>query len=371
MGISKVEQNQRIVYVDFLKVISIYLVCLYHFNHFRVDILSIDGIGVYRNYFFKGIASTAVPIFIMVNGHLMLNSKKEFSYKNHIQKIIRLIILTTIWSVILLVFASIIKGNEYTFKSFIYSISILESGTLNQLWYMYALISIYIIYPIIKEMYDKENKILLYYFLGMTFILTFGNVFINILCNVYEYLNGSNVFVDNGYNFFRNINIYRGTPGYTFVYFIVGALLGKYIRNNGENIKLYIPIITLILGQLLLFGYGIIMTKSNNTTFDVVFDGYDTIMTLIMSVSIFIVAFKIDYILQKLSRILNIIGDNTLGIYLIHPIIGWSLIEWYRNIPKSTNIFMNLLFGLLVMLISLGISLVIKKIPFIKKLLKM
>lgn len=363
--------KKRLVHLDFIKTFAIYLVCFYHFNNFRIDFLGANDFGLYRNYFLKGIASTAVPLFFMVNGYLMLNSKRKLSLKNHTMKILRISIVTVIWSIILMYFASILKGNEYnTIKSFLYSLSTLESGTLNQLWYIYALICIYILYPIIKELYDKEDKKLLYYFLATFFIFSFGNVFLNIIYNIVEFINGKNTFIDNGYNFFRLTNVYRGISAFSFVYFIIGGLLGKYIEENMENIKTYIFIIALIIGQSLLFAYSVIMTISNGVTFDIVFPGYDTIMTLIMSISIFVISFKLEDKLSKLSGILKIIGDNTLGIYFIHEIVGWALIGYYRSIPYSTNIFMNIGFGFVVMGISLLISLIIKKIPIIKKILK-
>lgn len=370
MKIENRVQKERLVYLDFIKTFAIYLVCLYHFNNFKVDFLGIEEIGLYRNYFLKGIASTAVPLFLMVNGHLMLNSTRKVNLKKHSIKIVRTILITFIWSIILMNAAIIIKGNQYTSQSFWYSISILESGTLNQLWYIYALICIYILYPVIKNMYDNEDKSLIYYFLIVVSILTFGNVLINIGCNIYEYIKGYNVYIDHNYNYFNFSNVFRAIPAYTFVYFIVGAFVGKYIEHNSDKIKIQIPILIWIIGQSLLFAYGVMMTKSNGTTFDIVFGGYNTVMTFIMSVSIFIVAFKLDYILKKIKKVLYIIGDNTLGIYFIHAIVGWGLINKFKAIPKSTNIFMNLGFGIVVMGISLIISLIIKRMPILKNLLK-
>ncbi len=250
--------NKRLVYVDLIKTLSIYLVCLYHFNHFRVNILEIEGIGVYRNYFLKGLASTAVPLFIMVNGHLMLNSKKQFDLKKHINKVLRLVLITFLWAAILLIAASFIKDQQYTVKSFMHALWTWEPGTINHLWYLNALIGIYLLYPIIKELYDKQNRSLLYYFLGMTFILTFGNVFMNIIYNIVEFIQGKNVLINNGYS---------------------------------------------------------------------------TIMTLVMSISVFIISFKKEVMLNSFSKMLYIVGNNTLGIYLIHAIVGWSTIDNYHIVP--------------------------------------
>lgn len=362
--------NKRLVYLDLIKTLSIYLVCLYHFNHFRVNILEIEGIGVYRNYFLKGLASTAVPLFIMVNGHLMLNSKKKFDLKKHINKVLRLVLITFLWGAILLIAASFIKDQQYTVKSFMNALWTWEAGTINHLWYLNALIGIYLLYPIIKELYDKQNRSLLYYFLGLTFILTFGNVFMNIIYNIVEFIQGKNVLINNGYNFFNNINIFREIPAYTFVYFIVGGLLGKYIEENSQKIKIHIPIMALIIGQTALFGYAVIMTISNNTNFDIVFDGYNTIMTLVMSISIFIISFKKERILNSFSKMLYMVGNNTLGIYLMHVIVGWSTIEYYRQLPYSTNIILNLLYAATVVSISLVLSIILGKIPILKNLLK-
>ena len=63
---------------------AIYFVCFYHYNNLNIDFLSNPSISTYFNYFIRGIASTGVPLFFMVNGELMLN--KDYDLKKHIKK---------------------------------------------------------------------------------------------------------------------------------------------------------------------------------------------------------------------------------------------------------------------------------------------
>lgn len=368
-----VEKNkhlERKAYLDFIKIIAIYLVCLYHYNNLNMEFLVKSEFGTYRNYFIKCIESSAVPLFFMVNGTLMLNSNKELDLKRHIKKIIRTAILTLLWGIILLLIIAFIRGKEYTFDSFIKSWWTWENGAINHLWFLQALVCIYILFPIIKNLYDREDKKLLSYFLGVTFILSFGNVFLNILYNIYEFSQGQNIELYSNFNYFNNFNIFRGIHSYTIVYFIIGGILSKYLEEKGKYLKLYKLIAIFFIGVFLLFLYGVMMSRSNGWIYDTVWDGYSTIMTMIIAISIFSIAFKLEDILKKFYKILYIIGDNTFGIYLLHVIVGIGLTPIYKSIPKSQSIILNLLYPVIVMTISLILTITLKKIPIIKRLFK-
>lgn len=80
----QVKPKTRIYYFDALKTISIFLVCIYHYNALNLDIINNPGLGVYINYLFYGLSSMAVPLFFMVNGALLLN--RPYRLGKHIKK---------------------------------------------------------------------------------------------------------------------------------------------------------------------------------------------------------------------------------------------------------------------------------------------
>lgn len=273
------------------------------------------------------------------------------------------------WGIITLLILSPIKGNSYSILGFAKALWTWEIGTINHLWFLQALVCVYILYPLIKEVYDIEDKKVLNYILVLIFIFTFGNVLLNMGANIVESILGVNYITSNGFNFFNNFNVFRGFYAYSLVYFIAGALLLEKLRNDMKiNVKQII--IIFIIGMSTLFLYGIIMSNSNKEIYDTVWNGYDTIMTLLVCISIFILSYVAKNKLDKVSSIIQLIGENTLGIYFIHRMVGSVLKPYYITLTFSTSILSNLIFGIIVMIISLMITLILKRIPLIKLLFK-
>lgn len=49
----KIPEKERLIYLDFLKVLAIFFVCFYHYNNLNIDFLTNQKISVYFNYFLK------------------------------------------------------------------------------------------------------------------------------------------------------------------------------------------------------------------------------------------------------------------------------------------------------------------------------
>jgi surface polysaccharide O-acyltransferase-like enzyme len=230
-----------------------------------------------------------------------------------------------------------------------------------------ALVIIYTIFPIIKIAYDTNKKIFNYFF-WLVMILTFGNVLIAILANIFEYLIRKN-YINGHFDFFTSINVFHGIQGYSIGYFIFGGVFMNYKGWIYKNFNKIFLLSIILLSMLLLAIYGIIMSKSNGEIFDTVFTGYATIFTLInvLAISCLSVNYKYSGLIGK---IIKLIGSNTLGIYLVHVFVGSLLIMFYKTIKISTNIIINILFALIILMFSLFITITLKKIPLIKELFK-
>ena len=359
--------KQRFIFLDFIKTLAIYLVCFYHFNSLSINFLKNPSFSTFLNYFIKGIASVGVPLFFMVNGALMLN--RNYDLKTHIKKIFNIVVLTVIWAMITLLALSAIRENPYSVREFINSLWTLERGTISHLWFLQALVCVYILFPLIKEVYDKENKSLLKYVLVGVFVFTFGNVLLNMIVNIIEFIARTNYISLSRFNFFDRFSMFRGSYAYTIVYFILGALLLAKLK-SGIKIKSKTMIALLIISMLALFLYGTMMSYSNKRIYDTVWSGYDTVMILLASISIFSLSFFAENKLKKISPVVKLIGENTLGIYFVHRIVGSILKIFYRTLSFNRSIFFNLILAALIVALSLALTLLLKKIPIIKLLFR-
>lgn len=361
------KDKKRYKYLDFLKFIGMYMVCFYHFNTLDFNFLH-GSLKNYFYYFVKGIFSVCVALFFMVNGALMLN--RELNLKKHIKKILRLIIFTYIWGSIQLLVYMFIKGDVYTIGSFINSLLDWKQGRINSLWFLHALTCIYILFPLIKCVYDNKDKHIIKYVLVSVFLLTFGIVFLNMGINVLQFLKSSTGIQRTFFDIFIDkFNPYKGFQAYALVYFIIGGILFNKLENKEINISTLKINIFYSISLILLFLYGLIMSFSNKEIYDIVWNGYDTIMTLIMCIGIFIVAFRMEGKLYRFEKIIQLIGENTLGIYLIHGLVGHALRPLYLSL--NAGLIINILLILLLMFICLGIVLILKKIPIVKELFKL
>ncbi|WBW98612.1 acyltransferase [Oceanirhabdus sp. W0125-5] len=355
--------KKRYEFIDLLKAIAIFFVVIYHYNNLSINFLETQKQVSYLNYFFKSIFSTCVPIFFFLNGALLLN--KNFNLKKHIYKLITIIFITVIWGIITLLILMPIKNEYMSLFEFVKSLVTWKPHWINHLWFLQALVVIYIFFPLIKKTYDSEVNNL-YFFLIIAFIMTFGNVFLSNCANVLEFIIGKN-YLRGNINFFDEFNAFRGIYGYSIVYFILGGLFFKYKEKFHEKKWVIRSISTIVISMVILTLYGVLMSKSNGEIYDIVWYGYDTIPTLFMVIALYILALKYKGN-HKVFKLINITGKNSLGIYFMHMFWGSLFIKYFERFPYSHNIITNLLFALFVLLISLLSVLLLKKIPVVKKL---
>lgn len=356
--------NKRYEFIDLLKAIAIYFVIIYHFNNLTINFLVTNNINSYCSYFFKSILSTCVPIFFFVNGALLLN--KDLDLKKHIYKLIKIILLTLIWGFITLIILMPIKNEYMSLFEFAKSFVVWKVHWINHLWFLKSIVVIYIFFPLIKKNYDSELNNL-YFFLVIASIMTFGNVFLSQCANILEFIMGKN-YLRGNFNFFGEFNAFKGIYGYSIVYFILGGLFFKNKENFYDKKWIKIAVSTSFISMLLLTLYSILMSKSNDEIYDIVWYGYDTIPALFMVVSLFILSLKYKG-KYKISKIINVTGKNSLGIYFVHIIWGNLFLEYFKRFTYSGYIVTNLMFALFILFVSLISVLLLKKIPVVKKLL--
>ncbi|MDZ8228070.1 acyltransferase [Nostoc sp. ChiVER01] len=360
----KEKTKNRIFYYDAIKVFAIYLVCIYHYNNINYNILNNPNLGVYINYYFYGISSIAVPLFFMVNGGLLLN--KPYKLRSHLKKVLYMYILVYMWSFISLIIFIPIERASYSLKYFFNAWFFLKQGTTDHLWFLKTLISVYLLFPFIKEFYDIPERQLLKLFCFIVFVFSFGNLFLNTMLNSVKFFLGFNHFNDNSFDFFLLISPF-GNYYYAFFYFIAGGILSEKVKNNKINVSNRVLLTSFFTALFVLFLYGVLMTASSNTVYDTVWNGNYSIMTLIMSVSTFLFFSKLTYENENINHCLAIIGASTLGIYLVHRFVGAVTIPYFRHLILSNSFVLNILYGFFLVLSSLLIVLLLKKLPLLRK----
>jgi surface polysaccharide O-acyltransferase-like enzyme len=359
----------RKVFLDALKFLAIFLVLFYHSDSIFINTNVLSSPQDYRTYvayFIHSLSSIAVPLFFVINGALLFN--KPYHHIKHIHKIIKIIILGFLWSLISSIVISELKHDPLTLLQLIKAVWGLTHGLTAHLWFLKAMVLIYLLFPIIKTVFDSPTHLgVLYYAMGLFFIFSFGDLALNQCLDILRFLLGVNLLEGKQFNFFPNINPF-GNYFYAAFYFILGGILANE-RWKFHSISTLLLSVNFAISWLLLFAYGVLKSNLIGSIFDTVYDGYYSIMTLVMVTSIYLLSQKLEYKNECLRIIIRRVGDNTLGIYLIHKIIHIALIEQLDKHQSNLEqgwLFSNYLYVLILLIVSLLITEFLRKIPFIR-----
>lgn len=294
-------KNQAIAWITNLRVLATFAVIVLHTG---VPLLSqynrLSLSDCMAGYTYNAITRFAVPVFLMITGALLLG--REYESTDFLKKrMSRLVPAFLFWSLVYIIyqwhegatyFNSDIRGNiEQILRR-------LKSGTFYHLWYVYMLIGLYLIIPIISKFVRNASEKELLYFLAIWLITI-------ILSEPYfNRLNGT-----------IELRYFSGYIGY--------LVLGYYLANKqfkAHGLIAFATFLFICFTMVITLGtyYLMVTTKELSTVF------YEPLglCALILSASAFFIAKNI---VVRLSFRITIIFENvskyTLGIYFIHALI--------------------------------------------------
>ena len=352
-------------YIDLMEFIGIFFVLMYHSTTYSYFWITDGTISSFVCYYLRAILSTCVPIFFFANGYLILN--KPFDLKKHIIKTIRIIVLTGLWVIIVISLLMIIQNKHLLLGEFISYIWGFQLGWIEYLWYMGALVCVYIFVPLLKSTFDNSRKSFIYFTI-ICAILTFGNTFINHTVSIMvNLLNLHNGLINT--NWFNMFNPFRGIYGFAFVYFCVGGLShqlkGKIEKVNIKK-RVALSVLTILLSSLGLFITAILLSNITGQLWEIVWYGYDTIFTFVNTIAIFVLCLSY----KGGSKFIRLISVNTLGIYFIHIIFRNLSRQYVVQIPIFTTFIGCAFYAFIIMLVSLIVTKILLKIPVLKELVR-
>ena len=344
-------KSNRIVYMDVLRVIACFSVIMIH-SSARYVVKDIGSFNFWVGNIFDGLARIGVPLFIMISGALMLDKNYQFSTQKIIKHIIRMIVFFVFWSALYCIFnivgSIIIEHESIDITKIIVS---LIKGHYH-LWFVYLIIGLYLIVPLLRLWVNDTNKKYVEYFIILSIIFTY--IIPQIISIGSNY---SNLFEHINDIIERKLSL-KYVGGFT-TYFI----LGWYINNYELNNKRIIYILGLFGVLITIMGTYIL---SNTTGKALQMYGNLYINVLFQTVAVFVII-KDKFKNMHTNNIINSISKYSLGIYAIHALIVTIM---YRIIEK-VNIDFALINIPVVFIVSVVfsylISFILSKIPVLKK----
>lgn len=361
--------SRHIPWLDVLRIVACFMVVLSHSCDFFVARFDDDRTEFLSGAFWGSMMRASVPLFVMISGVLLLPVKLEMGafYRRRLGRILWPLIL---WSLVTPLFYLAYGHAEsanavYNIASFPLNFNYATTP----LWYLYMLVGLYLIIPIISpwvaQASRKDLKRFLYIW-GFTLFIPY----IRILAPFWGYAGNygnMGLFGECDWNPFGTFYYVSGFLGYI----VLAYYLNKYPSDKPKIQILFRSAALFVLGYALTFGSFVLTQKSYPTDY-----AYLEIPWYFTGFSVFLMAYGIFTALQtirvtsaKAVARLNKVSALTFGIYLCHFFIvqlGYDFVYQYIPLPPYLQIPV---IALLAFAASSGVVWLLQKLPHHKYLI--
>ena len=349
---------QRQYHLDYLRVFASIAIILLHVVAQDWYNFEVTSTAWYFYNMCNGATRWGVPVFVMISGALFL--PREIPVKTLYKKYIsRMAIAYIVWSAFYAIVTPISKmifTEEYQ-VSFVEIIGSFISG-IYHLWFLPMIIGLYMCIPLIKQLIKNDN--LIKYFLLLSIIFCFIKTQIDLVTNNLLISNVQIIF-ENVTTVFKNFNV-NLVVGYVS-YFILGFYLNKTEISKKHRTIIYILGFA---GLVLTILLNLFAAKNAGTPSEEFYDSF-SLNVYLMAVAIFI-WFKYNAKgTEKLNKIIFSLSKYSFGAYLVHVFIIQSLTAVGFSSETFHPIFSVPATLIFTTVVSYLISLVLNKIPIIKK----
>lgn len=343
--------KKRVVYLDLLKVMAIFLVIYNHSHQYMVDTTWLVKILHYITYV---MCKVAVPLFIMTTGVIFLGRKTSY-HEIFYKRIFRVLIpLLVVLGINVLLYGGSLKGiilapfAIYTIPEYPYWV-----------WYLYMLIGLYMVTPFLQRMIKsfKEKDY-------MVFFLLF--LILPSLIEMFPYI--TNIVFGEPYKFVETFSLC------TFSVCVGYYVLGYYLSKRNFNLK-EIKIISIIFALFVILGtiYLYLGINKFHLTFDTLIS-YQSFLICIPSLCVFALAkyFIGDKIKnKKVNNVIFTLSSLVFGIYLFHVFITRALYDtgFMHSIFNINTCLGLLVLDILCFIVTGIIVYILRLVPLFKKFL--
>jgi len=341
----------HLYWIDLIRVVAVFQVVLIHLSYvifFKEELFSQNWQAA---NFYDSLSRMGVPLFFMTSGALLLG-KREPLVDFFRKRLLKVGIPTLFWSVAYLLWSvdAYTNGTMSLVGVVLSMLKAIYTGNVEiHLWFLYILIGIYLVVPILRVFVSTASRSDLVYFAVIWFLAT-------PLLELAGRLTG-----------FQTALVIPVVAGYVG-YFVLGYLLAD-VRLGSRGMLLC------VLGILIAVAvtyFGAQALSANAAPIDIYFYSYFSPSTVLASLCGFLALKHLGRNLGWAGGMVRTVAATTFGIYLVHLFVvellrkgdlGFQLYSW-----QAPSIYMIPLTALAVYLISFLIVFGMRKIPVIKML---
>lgn len=356
---------KRIDGLDIIKAVGIMMVLSLHVPLWNPYFMENYSIGTLAQYAGR-IISPGVPLFMAVNGFLLLKREK-MDLKKHFSKVIKCIGLLVLWGFLLAFWGLCLLPGERELSVYNLIIVVLKtqvgSDYTGVLWFLQYLIAVYLIYPVIWYMFQNNYHLFQYLFM-VTFVFSVGKASI---CQ-FEHLLATRINTECLYLFNEFIDKLNpvGNVWYTF-YFMLGGVIWKKIDTLQKKRWRYVIVGLAAWG--IAVGYGMVISFLSGSTYDPAY-GFGCISMVLFIIGFFALVIPYQSKNRSFERLVLSIGQNTFGIYFLHYIFIFLILHFW-NYNTLNRFEYRLIAYTIVFVCSYVSSYVIKKIPYLRCIIEL
>jgi len=340
----------RVIWPDILRIVAVFAVIVIHSSEAGFDgrfDVNTSHFQICNIYF--SMVRFAVPVFVMISGIFLLDSRREYSLKKlYFTKIFRIGIVYLLWAA----FYSLIDQYETHHAMQIRGVL---SGMMwghYHLWFLFMICGLYIATPILR--WISQNDEVCVYFIVIAFISVF-------CCNALTFFKIGKILTD----ILNRLDL-KIIAGFS-TYFLLGNYLARHkIEKKLWRHIIYIIGIGAVVGTAVFNGiYCIYSGQVQKFAFS---EFLPTTFITAVSLFIFCQSFfsKVNFT-QKQYALISLTAKLSFGIYLIHAfflehlhLIGMP--DFFIHPLVSIPITSSVTFAL-----SFGVAFVLNQIPFFRK----
>jgi len=342
-------ETPHVYWIDLVRVVAVFQVILVHLSYvifFKEPPLTPNWLAA---NFYDSLSRMGVPLFFMVSGYLLLR-KSEPVPQFFRKRFFKVGIPTLFWSVAYLLWSvpAYTNGAMNPVSVTISMLKAMYTGNVEiHLWFLYVLIGIYLVVPILRVFISAASRRDLTYFLILWFLAT---SIIELVQRV------------GGIQTALVIPVVTGYIGY----FVIGYFLAEVKLTNRSRVMA-------IIGGVL----GIAATYVGTNQFSAhagpindYFYSYFSPPVVLASLCGFMLLKELGQTLGSAGRLVRTISATAFGVYLIHIFViellrtgtlGFRLYSW-----MAPSVYMIPLTALVVFVLSVALVFVMRKFPLIR-----
>lgn len=299
---------------------------------------------------YDSIVRCSVPLFFMLSGYLLINREENVS--DFIKKRLNKAIIPLLaWSIIYIAWRIFYEESLELSPKALWSIIL--SPAYNHLWFMYAIVGLYLSMPILRGMMINLDRAHLIYFVVLWLFAYSIIPAIRLMTGVV-----SNI----------DLSMFAGNVGFL----VLGFLLGNINLPKNTHIK----ILPLLITSIGVTAYGTFwLTKNNSGIYSGYFYSYASPNVIFMSAALFVILKHLieschTISLHRITPWVYSISSASFGIYLVHPIFLMLLdkgnLGFVLNSLSGNPLYFVPVTTFAVFTLSYLFTVVVKKIPIIK-----